>query len=112
VYEAQALALSAVKNGAACKDVDAMARDYINNAGYKGRFGHGLGHSTGLDIHEDPRCNSTSESILVSGMTMTIEPGIYISDIGGVRIEDSVLVTDDGCTILTPATKELITLPA
>lgn len=111
VLEAQKRALAAVKPGALCKDVDAVARNYIDAAGYEGRFGHGLGHATGLDIHEDPRFNTTSADVLEEGMTMTVEPGVYLPGVGGVRIEDSVLVTHDGCRILTPASKELITIP-
>ncbi|MDR3050804.1 MAG: Xaa-Pro peptidase family protein [Oscillospiraceae bacterium] len=110
VRQAQQLALDAAKPGAACRDVDAAARVYIDAAGYAGRFGHGLGHATGLDIHEDPRCNTTTQAILKPGMTMTIEPGVYIPDVGGVRIEDSVVITDTGCRILTPATKDLVVL--
>lgn len=111
VWEAQKRALAAVRAGVACKDVDTVARTYIDQAGYEGRFGHGLGHSTGLDIHEEPRCNALCTDILEEGMTMTIEPGIYIPNLGGVRIEDSVLVTKEGCRVLTPATKELRVLP-
>ena len=110
VFTAQALALAAVKPGTPCRQVDAAARNYIDGAGYAGRFGHGLGHATGLDIHENPRCNATSEATLAEGMTMTIEPGIYVPGVGGVRIEDSVLVTAEGCRILTPAPKQLVTL--
>ena len=110
VHRAQQMALEAVKAGASCRGVDKVARDYIYAQGYEGKFGHGLGHSTGLDIHEDPRCNSVSADNLELNMTMTIEPGIYVAGLGGVRIEDSVLVTADGCRILTPATKELITI--
>ena len=111
VLEAQKRALAMIKPGVRCKDVDAAARDYIDGAGYEGRFGHGLGHATGLDIHEEPRFNTTSTGVLEEGMTMTVEPGVYLPGVGGARIEDSVLVTRDGCKILTPATKELVTLP-
>lgn len=111
VLEAQKRALAAVHAGMDCKELDAIARDYIDAAGYEGRFGHSLGHSTGLDIHELPGCGTTSTTSLEENMTMTIEPGIYIPGLGGVRIEDSVLVTKEGCKVLTPATKELITLP-
>jgi len=112
VLEAQKRALAAARPGAPCREVDAAARGYIDAAGYEGRFGHGLGHSTGLDIHEEPRCNAISAAVLEEGMTMTIEPGVYLPGVGGVRIEDSVLVTGDGCRILTPASKELVTLHA
>ncbi len=110
VFQAQALALTAAKAGVACKAVDAAARDFIHAAGYEGRFGHGLGHGTGLDIHEGSRCNTISTATLKAGMSMTIEPGIYIPGFCGVRIEDSVIITDTGNRIMTPATKELITI--
>lgn len=112
VQAAQALALAAAVAGAPCKAVDKVARDAIYEAGYEGKFGHGLGHATGLDVHEDPRCNTVSPDTLEVGMTMTIEPGIYVPGLGGVRIEDSILITESGNRILTPATKELVTIQA
>jgi len=110
VLEAQLRALDAVRPGAACRGVDAAARGLIHNAGHEGRFGHGLGHSLGLDIHEEPRCNTISEAVLEPGMVMTIEPGIYLPGSCGCRIEDTVLVTPDGSKRLTLAAKELIIL--
>lgn len=110
VQEAQQRALAAVRAGVPCREVDAVARTYIDQQGFEGKFGHGLGHATGLDIHEAPACNASSPDTLEEGMTMTIEPGIYVPGLGGVRIEDSVIVTKDGCRILTPATKALVTI--
>ncbi|MDR2035947.1 MAG: M24 family metallopeptidase, partial [Coriobacteriales bacterium] len=84
--------------------------DFIHHAGYEGRFGHGLGHSLGLDIHEEPRFNTVSEATLEAGFVMTDEPGVYLPGRCGCRIEDTVLVTPDGCRRLTTAAKELIIL--
>ncbi len=110
VKEAQRRGVEAVANGVACRAVDAACRDYINAQGYEGLFGHGTGHSLGLEIHEMPACNTRSEDTLMTGMLMTVEPGVYIEGFGGVRIEDTVLVTDSGCEILASSTKELIEL--
>lgn len=110
VLEAQKRAIDAIKDGASCKAVDAAARDYIYAQGYEGYFGHSTGHSLGLEIHESPACSTRSEATLRSGMLMTAEPGIYIEGLGGVRIEDMVLVTDKGCENFTASPKELIEL--
>ncbi len=110
VLQAQLRALDAIRPGAACREVDRVARTFIDEAGYKGRFGHGLGHSLGLDVHEEPRFNTTSEATLEKGIVITDEPGIYLPGQCGCRIEDTVLVTADGCRRLTPAAKELIIL--
>ncbi len=110
VKEAQRRGVEAVANGVPCKNVDAACRDYINAQGYEGLFGHGTGHSLGLEIHEMPSCNSRSEDTLATGMFMTVEPGVYIEGFGGVRIEDTVLVTDTGCEVLASSSKELICL--
>lgn len=112
VLAAQLLALDAVKPGAKCRAVDAVARDYINASGYEGRFGHGLGHSLGLMIHESPSCSPSADDAdtLEAGHLMTIEPGIYRPGMDGVRIEDTVLVTENGYRRLTPVSKELIIL--
>lgn len=100
---AQRAALAAVRPGIACKDVDAVAREIITEAGYGEQFGHGLGHGVGLEIHEAPRLSRQGEGVLASGMAVTIEPGIYLEGLGGVRIEDLVLVTDDGAEVLSHA---------
>lgn len=110
VLAAQLKALDAIKPGASCKAVDHVARSYIDAQGFAGRFGHGLGHSLGLDIHEDPRFNTVSDATLVEGIVITDEPGIYLPGQCGCRIEDTVLVTKDGARRLTTATKELIVL--
>jgi Xaa-Pro aminopeptidase len=96
-----------VRPGAVAKDVDAEARAVIAQAGFGDFFGHGLGHGIGLEVHEAPSLRPTSEVVLQPGNVVTIEPGIYLPGWGGVRIEDDVLVTPDGCEVLTHAPKEL-----
>ena len=108
VLAAQAAALTAMRAGAACRDVDAAARDLINAAGYEGCFGHGLGHSVGIEIHESPACSPRSEAILRAGMMMTAEPGIYLENRFGVRIEDMVQITENGYENLTKSEKKLL----
>jgi Xaa-Pro aminopeptidase len=110
VLKAQLAALKAVKPGAKCSDVDKIARDIIADAGYGNCFGHGLGHSVGLFIHEEPRLSPKCDDILQPGMLMTVEPGIYIPGRFGVRIEDLVVVSENGCINLTNSPKELITV--
>jgi Xaa-Pro aminopeptidase len=108
VLAAQKKAIEAVKPGMVAKNLDAVARDLITQAGYGQYFQHGLGHGVGLEIHEEPYLNTRSESVLQPGSIITIEPGIYIPELGGVRIEDDILVTKTGYEILTHAPKELI----
>ena len=111
VLSAQLAGLAAVRPGALCRDVDRTARDIIETAGYGECFGHGLGHSVGLAIHESPRLSPLAgEARLEAGMVVTVEPGIYLPDWGGVRIEDLVVVTADGCRILSHTTKQLLEL--
>ena len=110
VLEAQKRAQDAVAAGKCCRDIDAIARNYIYENGYEGRFGHGLGHSLGIDIHESPRFNTVCTDILKVGQVMTVEPGIYLPGVGGVRIENSVVVRENGCDVLTTPTRELIIL--
>ena len=110
VLKAQYAALEIIKPNVKCCEVDRVARDIITLAGYGKNFGHGLGHSVGLDIHENPACNTRDKTELLSGMIMTVEPGIYIENEFGVRIEDMVLVTENGCRNLTKSPKELIIL--
>ncbi|MCA9038711.1 MAG: aminopeptidase P family protein [Planctomycetaceae bacterium] len=105
--EAQQKAIAAVRPGISCREVDRIARSIIENAGYGKKFGHGLGHGIGRDIHEGPRVSPGSETILEPGMVITIEPGIYLPEWGGVRIEDDVLVTKEGYEVLTSVPKEL-----
>ena len=101
VSDAQKASLEFLKPGVKCKEVDFVARDIIAKKGYGKYFGHGLGHGVGLDIHEIPRVSSNDDTILLPGMVVTIEPGIYLPEVGGVRIEDSVLITEEGYEILT-----------
>lgn len=108
VLSAQLAALDEIRAGRACKDIDAVARNIIKDAGYGDCFGHGLGHSVGLEIHEKPSLSPRSEDILMPNVTMTVEPGIYVKDFGGVRIEDLVVVTENGYRNLVTAPKELI----
>jgi Xaa-Pro aminopeptidase len=110
VRSAQAAAREAVRAGAACRDVDAVARDLIEAAGHGDRFGHGLGHGVGLEVHEDPRLTRTSEGALEAGNAVTVEPGVYLPGRFGVRIEDLVVVTENGCDSLTGFPKELVTV--
>jgi len=110
VLEAQQAVLQQVKPGMIGRDIDAIARNIINTAGYEGYFGHGLGHGTGLNIHESPRASAKYDKPVTAGMTLTIEPGIYIKDFGGVRIEDMIVFTEDGYENLTFSPKYLIEL--
>ena len=110
VKDAQQMAQDAVAAGKICRDVDAVARDYINSQGYEGRFGHGLGHCLGIDIHENPRLNTVTNVPLKVGQVVTVEPGIYLPGVGGVRIENTVAVTETGCRALTFPSRELIIL--
>ena len=110
VLEAQLAGLAAVKAGKTGKEVDKVARDIITKAGYGEYFGHSLGHSVGLFIHEKPGLAPSDETVLQAGMIETVEPGIYVPGFGGVRIEDMVLVTEEGCRNLASSPKELIEL--
>lgn len=108
VLNAKAAAVSAVKSGAVCSDIDKIARDIINNAGFEGCFGHALGHSVGIEIHESPIFSPKCSETLKSGNVITVEPGIYIENKFGVRIEDMVFVTEDGCKDITESPDELL----
>lgn len=110
VLTAQRMAQDAVMAGKNCFDIDAIARNYIYGQGYEGRFGHGLGHSVGIDIHEDPRFSVSCHATLKENQVMTVEPGIYLPGVGGVRIENSVVVKKDGCVSMTKPDIELIIL--
>lgn len=108
VLDAQLAALDFIQAGKKGWEVDKVARDRIVKAGYGEKFGHGLGHSVGLYIHEEPRLSKKEETILEENMVVTVEPGIYIENFGGVRIEDMVVVTKDGCKNLTHSSKEFL----
>lgn len=110
VKDAHDLAIDAVKPGVRCKDVDAIAREYISQKGYGDYFGHGLGHGVGLDVHEKPVVSFRSDDVVVEGMVFTIEPGIYIPGWGGVRIEDLLVATAGGCRLLSRVPKDLMVL--
>jgi Xaa-Pro aminopeptidase len=107
VLEAQLAGVGAVMRGAVGRDVDGAARAVIEAAGHGGGFGHGLGHGVGLEVHEDPRLSQRSDDVLAAGNAVTVEPGIYLPGRFGVRIEDLVIVSDDGCEILSSIGKEL-----
>ncbi|HYP47343.1 MAG TPA: Xaa-Pro peptidase family protein [Thermoleophilaceae bacterium] len=108
VREAQGRALAAVAPGAGHSDLDAQARDLIESAGHGERFGHGLGHGVGLEVHEGPRLAKNAEGALKAGNVVTVEPGVYLPGRLGVRIEDLVAVSDAGHEVLTPFSKELV----
>jgi Xaa-Pro aminopeptidase len=108
VLEAQQAGVEAVKAGAAGRDVDSVARDLIEAGGHGHQFGHGLGHGVGLAVHEAPRLSQRSDDDLEAGNVVTVEPGIYVPGRFGVRIEDLVVATDDGCDVLTSVSKRLI----
>ncbi|MCF0156257.1 MAG: aminopeptidase P family protein [Veillonella sp.] len=108
VLNAQKKGVSAVRAGLLGVELDTICRDSIENDGYGAYFNHGLGHGVGLDIHEQPVASPRSESVLETNMIITVEPGVYLPGKIGLRIEDSVIVTDDGCEVLTHSPKELI----
>jgi Xaa-Pro aminopeptidase len=106
--DGQLAGLEAVRAGVTGIDADAAARDRIEAAGYGANFGHGLGHGVGLDVHEAPRLSRESSDTLATGNVVTVEPGIYLEGLGGIRIEDLVIVTDGDPEILTTSTKDLV----
>jgi Xaa-Pro aminopeptidase len=110
VLAAQLASLAAIRVGASGKEVDAVAREMISEAGHGDHFGHGLGHGVGLEVHESPRLATTSEDELREGNAVTVEPGIYLPGRFGVRIEDLVVVTGDGYRNLSGTSKELTTV--
>lgn len=109
VLDAQLMALDAIRPGVVCGDVDKVARDYLE-ARYPGAFGHSLGHGVGLLIHEQPRLAPGSTTVLEPGHVVTVEPGVYIPGLGGCRIEDTVILTEDGFINTMTAPKQLIEL--
>jgi Xaa-Pro aminopeptidase len=107
VLEAHDEAISAVRPGMLAEELDGVARRVIEEAGYGAYFGHGTGHGVGLSVHEKPRIGKDSQTPLAEGMAFTIEPGIYLPGVGGVRIEDTVLLTESGVEVLTTASREM-----
>jgi Xaa-Pro aminopeptidase len=110
VRRAQLAGLEAVRAGVSGRDADAAARDVIVEAGHGERFGHGLGHGVGLEVHEEPRLSQAGEGVLEAGNVVTVEPGVYLPGRFGVRIEDLVMVTDDGAEVLSTHRKDLTTV--
>ncbi|MBE3593553.1 MAG: aminopeptidase P family protein [Candidatus Carbobacillus altaicus] len=108
VLRAQERALAGIRAGVRAREIDQLARSLIEEAGYGERFGHSTGHGLGLEVHEWPVLSGRSEAVLEDGMVVTVEPGIYVPGLGGVRIEDDVLVTQDGYELLTAAPKTLL----
>jgi Xaa-Pro aminopeptidase len=107
VLLAQEAALAAVRAGPTGKEVDAVARMIIDEAGHGEHFGHGLGHGVGMEVHEGPRLSKLGNDALAAGNVVTVEPGVYVPGAVGVRIEDLVVVTDNGCTVLSGLPKNL-----
>ncbi len=110
VLDAQLKAIAAIKAGAKGADIDKIARDVITEAGYGEAFGHSLGHGVGMEIHETPNASPSSKHVFEENMIVTVEPGIYLPDEFGVRIEDFVIIKPDGCVNMTLAKKNLISL--
>lgn len=107
VLKAQETAIAMARPGAVCSEVDKAARDVIAAAGYGEHFGHSLGHSFGIDIHESPRFAAGDDSVLEPGVCITVEPGIYLPGRFGVRIEDNLIITEEGCENITTSPKQL-----
>jgi Xaa-Pro aminopeptidase len=110
VRAAQQAGLDAIRAGVEGIDADAAARDVIEGTDFNGLFGHGLGHGLGLDVHESPRLSTESDDTLEAGNIVTVEPGVYLPGRFGIRIEDDVIVTADGCENPVRFTKELVTV--
>lgn len=110
VLEAQKAALEGAKRGLTGKEIDSVARSIIEDSGYGKNFGHGTGHGVGLEVHEKPTLSKKGDIKMENGMVVTIEPGIYVENLGGVRIEDMVVINDDTPVVLTKSPKEIIVL--
>ncbi|KAB7708798.1 M24 family metallopeptidase [Bacillus aerolatus] len=110
VLDAQVKGMEQIKSGLTGKEADAITRDYITEKGYGEYFGHSTGHGIGLEVHEGPALSFRSDTVLEPGMIVTVEPGIYVPGLGGVRIEDDTLITETGNETLTHSTKDLLIL--
>ena len=110
VSEAQQVGLDSIKAGVSCREVDQQVRHCLQKHGLDQFFTHGTGHGVGLEIHERPTLSSNSEDTLMENMVVTVEPGVYIPGWGGIRIEDTVIVTKNGVEIITQSSKELLIL--
>lgn len=110
VLSAQQTAVRGAKKGLSGKEIDSIARDIISNNGYKDYFGHGLGHGVGLEIHEEPRLSPRGSVIMDDGMVVTVEPGIYIPGLGGVRIEDMIVINGNNPSVLTSSPRDMIVI--
>jgi Xaa-Pro aminopeptidase len=110
VLTAQMETIDKIRPGMTGVEADHIAREVITNRGYGEFFGHGTGHGLGSEVHEDPRLSKQGKIELIPGMVVTVEPGIYLPDFGGVRIEDDILITEMGCEVLTKSKKELIVI--
>ena len=110
VREAHDLAIRAIRAGVSCGAIDRIARGCLEDAGLGANFTHGTGHGVGLDVHEAPRLAAGREEILRAGMVVTVEPGVYLPGLWGIRIEDTVLVREEGCEVLTQTSKDLTIL--
>jgi len=110
VLKSQIMAIKAAKEGVSTKEVDKVARDFINESGYEGKFGHGLGHGLGIEVHEMPSVSQKMDMLLPANVVVTIEPGIYVEGLGGVRIEDDIIIKQGGSEIINKAPKELIVI--
>lgn len=110
VLEAEKRGVEGIKAGMTGKEADKLTRDYITEKGYGPNFGHSTGHGVGLEVHENPRLAMTSDDVLEENMVVTVEPGIYVPNVGGCRIEDDIIITETGNEVITHSPKELITL--
>lgn len=108
MFTSQLIGVQQMRAGMTGKEADALCRDYISAKGYGEYFGHSTGHAIGLEVHETPGLSVKVDRKLEPGMVVTVEPGIYLPGIGGVRIEDDIVITEDGNEILTQSPKELI----